>query len=59
MNAPSGRPGPPHGEDGDSSGGSVLVTLLGLLLGFDKRTVLLLLWLLLVLAVLYGLVAGT
>lgn len=57
MNAPSRRPRPPTEEDGTGEGG-LLVSLLGLLFGFDKRTVLVLLWLLFVLAVLYGIVAG-
>lgn len=58
MNASGRRPESSTGEDGESRLRSVLVLLATLSDAFGKRTVLILLWLLFVLAVLYGFLLG-
>jgi hypothetical protein len=58
MNAPSRQSGPQTNEEDETGGRGVHLELLGLLLQVDKRAVVLLLWLLLIGAVLYGLVVG-
>ncbi|MFD1644428.1 hypothetical protein [Haloarchaeobius litoreus] len=56
MNAPSRPSGSPT-NDGDDPSGRTILTV-GLLRRVDKRSVVLVLWLVLILAVLYGLVVG-
>jgi hypothetical protein len=54
MNPPSQRPDLQPNDEDETQGGSVPIPLLQ----FDKRSVVLLLWLLLIVAVLYGLLVG-
>ncbi|WP_257299634.1 hypothetical protein [Haloarchaeobius sp. FL176] len=58
MNPPSGRSDPPPNDEGETQGPRIPIVLLGLLLQIDKRAVVILLWLLLIAAVLYGLLVG-
>ncbi|WP_440990691.1 hypothetical protein [Haloarchaeobius baliensis] len=58
MNAPPHPSEPSTADEDEPRGGRATVALLVPSLRVDKRSVVLLLWLLLILAVLYGLVVG-